>query len=326
MSFPITSFGAQKSSGIDQYLKQLGAKSSVALDSTNPMAGLLSASPEDQKKLLQTLQNEATQGAGGDAQKPDIKQIIVFLLMLLMQLLGKENAGGDAAQGQGQGQGGVEPMSAPAGAQPMAAPAGNQVDNQAGGDEGGAQAAGNDNAEGVTNLSTGNDGAALDASLQKIANDPEGAKLLAAAKEKGVTIEVGDPEAAANGAADQVSQCNCPAHSGAAKDGTGTVNGVTLTDGQGNTKIVVRDPNNIKTIAHELVHAVSTGDGDSKEEEGIADVIGSRIANRQGGAEAGGLSGSDQQIFLNKQQFYPGLTQNNDIRKTLSTLGLAVTV
>lgn len=321
MSFPIMSLGAQQSSGINQFLKQLGAQSSVALDSTNPMAGLLKASPEDQKKLLQTLQNQATQGAGGDAQQPDIKQIIVFLLMLLMQLLGKENAaGGDAAQGGGNN---IQPMAAPAGAQPMAAPVANSANN-----EGGAQAAGNDhgNSEGVTNLSSGDAGAALNDSLNKIASDPEGAKLLEAAKAKGVTIEVGDPEAAANGAADQVSQCNCPAHSGAAKDGGTVVNGVTLTDGQGNTKIVVRDPSNIKTLAHELVHAVSTGDGNSKEEEGIADVIGSRIANRQGGTEAGGLNGSDEQIFLNKQQFYPGLNQSNDIRKTMASLGLAVTV
>lgn len=172
--------------------------------------------------------------------------------------------------------------------------------------------------------SAGGAGNPLRASLDRIAQDPDGAKLIAAAHAKGVYIEVGDPSTA-NGNFDMVSQCNCPACQGQrAADGTVTVNGVTLTNSSGQSKIVVRDPSNIKTIVHELVHAVSTGDGNSRDEEGIADVVGSRVANRLGAP--GGLAGSEQQIFINKQQFYPELMQSNGIRQTLFGLGIGVSV
>jgi hypothetical protein len=176
--------------------------------------------------------------------------------------------------------------------------------------------------------------AQLDQSMAAIASDPDGAKLLAIAKAKGVTIEAGDP-ATAQGANDVAVPCNCAAcQAAAAADGvTGAqdagviVNGVTLNNPQtGATRIVVRDASNIKTIVHELVHAVSTADGNSKDEEGIADLVGSRVANHLGGAAVGGLSGSDQQIFINKQQFYPTLKQTNDIRNTLAGDGISVSV
>jgi hypothetical protein len=208
--------------------------------------------------------------------------------------------------------------------------------------------------------------AALDKSLAAIAADPDGAKLLAAAKAKGVTIEVGNP-ATAGGQFDVAVDCPAcaaaaagsltaiPGVTGAADasadagDGKGAgnagnaggliskagglnsknvvVNGVTLSNSQnGDIRIVVRDASNIKTIVHELVHAVSTGDGNSKAEEGIADVVGSRVANRIAGASAGGLAGDDQTIFENKQRLYPGLGNNNDIRQTLAALGINVTV
>lgn len=164
------------------------------------------------------------------------------------------------------------------------------------------------NQPGLVNLSAGEAGEQLSQSLNAIASDPDGAKLLQAAQEKGVTIEVGDPGVAAGVGSDN------------------SINGVTLTNPNGETKIVVRDPNNIKTLVHELVHAVSTQDGNSKDEEGIADVIGSRVANRLGGAAVGGLNGSDQEIFQKKQQYYPELGQSNSIRNTLAGLGLAVSV
>jgi hypothetical protein len=201
--------------------------------------------------------------------------------------------------------------------------------------------------------------ATLDQSLAVIANDPDGAKLIAKAKKLGVSIQVGNPATAA-GANDVTIMCpTCAAILKAQKAGdfaevarlqaldpdggqgqldqsgstTGAqdsgviVNGVTLSDNKtGKINIVVRDPSNIKTIAHELVHAVSTQDGDSKQEEGIADVIGSHVANRNGGAAVGGLSGSDEQIYENKQQFYPNLMDTNNIRQTLAALGLLVSV
>ena len=116
---------------------------------------------------------------------------------------------------------------------------------------------------------------ALDNSLAAIAKDPEGAALLAEAERRGVTIEVGDPGAFV-GSQDAV-DCSCGQHGdGVAADRASNVAGVTLSRG-GQSHIVVRDPSNIKTIVHELVHAVSTEDGNSKHEEGIADVVGSRL-------------------------------------------------
>lgn len=193
----------------------------------------------------------------------------------------------------------------------------------------------------------------LDESMALIGQDPDGAKLLAKAKSLGVTIEAGDP-AKAGGAFDVAVPCAaCQAAAaadasgdpataariraqdgdggkggtGASNDGNVVVNGVTLSNSQtGKIRIVVRDPSNIKTIVHELVHAVSTQDGNSKQEEGIADVVGSRVASRTGGAAVGALTGSERQIFLNKQQFYPELGANNDIRATLRALGIGVTV
>jgi hypothetical protein len=170
--------------------------------------------------------------------------------------------------------------------------------------------------------------ATLDQSLSKIATDPDGSKLIAQAKKLGVTIKVGDPAAAA-GANDVTVKgdgLTDPDGKTVAKDGTVQVNGVTLSDNQtGKVTVVVRDPSNIKTIAHELVHAVSTGDGNSQQEEGIADVIGSRVANNVGDTQHA-LQGSDEQIYINKQQYYPTLNNSNNIRQTLAGLGINVDV
>lgn len=168
--------------------------------------------------------------------------------------------------------------------------------------------------------------AQLNQSLARIATDPDGSVLLNRAKQLGVSIEVGDPAAAAGAKDVTVKGDGLTDNLSVAKDGSIVVNGVTLSDANGNIRIVVRDPSNIKTIAHELVHAVSTGDGNSKQEEGIADVIGSRVANRLGGTAVGGLTGSDEQIYLNKQQYYPNLPTTNNIRQTLAGLGLSVNV
>lgn len=176
----------------------------------------------------------------------------------------------------------------------------------------------------ITDPATQN--AELQKSLAAIATEPDGAILLNKAKQLGVTIQVGDPAAAAGAKDVTVMGDGLTDNLSVAKDGSIIVNGVTLSDGNGNIRVVVRDPSNIKTIAHELVHADSTNDGNSKQEEGIADVIGSRIANVLGGASVGGLSGSDEQIYLNKQQYYPNLPETNSIRQTLAGLGLSVDV
>jgi len=214
---------------------------------------------------------------------------------------------------------------------------------------------GNGAPTGVINGTTNpNQKATLDQSLSKIASDPDGSKLIAQAKKLGVTIKVGDPAAAAAGAgARDQTVVECPfcqqaaklqaagdvqgaakiraqdtrdAGQSVAKDGTVQVNGVTLSDNKtGQVTVVVRDPSNIKTIAHELVHAVSTQDGNSQQEEGIADVIGSRVANNVGDSKDA-VQGTDEQIYINKQQYYPTLNNSNNIRQTLAALGINVSV
>jgi hypothetical protein len=156
--------------------------------------------------------------------------------------------------------------------------------------------------------------ARLDATLAKVAQDPDGAKLLAAAKAAGYTIEVGDPTVAAAGAHD-VSTCPiCQA----ALDAGLTVNGVTIPSQK---KIVVNPnaPNFDKTVVHELVHASTEGDGDSQTEEGLADVIGFRVASRIDGTAP---PATDQQIFSQKILSYLELNKNNPILASLAALGI----
>jgi hypothetical protein len=196
--------------------------------------------------------------------------------------------------------------------------------------------------------------ATLDQSLAEIQSDPTGAKLIAQAQKEGVTIEVGDPAAAAasagskdqtvvpcpfcqaaaklqaagdvQGAAAIRAQDTRDGGASVAKDGTVQVNGVTLTDNKtGKVTVVVRDPSNVKTIAHELVHAVTPEDGNSKQEEGIADVIGSHVATNVGDSKDA-VQGTDEEIYTNKQQYYPTLQDSNNVRQDLASLGINVDV
>jgi hypothetical protein len=141
----------------------------------------------------------------------------------------------------------------------------------------------------------------LDSILAKVATDPEGAKLLNAAKANGYSIEVGDPSKYASGQGDADS-----------------IYGVTVPDQK---KIVISPnaPDFDKTVIHELVHAATQGDGDSKTEEGMADVIGYRIASRVDGTQA---PGSERQIFQSKIANYPNLANDNHIIDALNTLGI----
>lgn len=169
----------------------------------------------------------------------------------------------------------------------------------------------NENAAGLATDGNGD----LQNSLSAIASDPEGAKLIAEAEAKGIKIEVGDPAAAAG--ANDISPCNCPEH-GAQQDGGATVNGVFL---PGENKIVVRDPNNIKTLVHELVHATTKEDGNSKHEEGIADVVGRRVEARVRGNDPGALN--ERQIYSDKKLLYGGLNEFNNVENTLARLGIS---
>jgi hypothetical protein len=154
----------------------------------------------------------------------------------------------------------------------------------------------------------------LQDTLSKIAKDPDGAKLLAAAKANGYTIKVGDP----NGAPGSHDASTCP-YCRAMMDAGRQINGVTVPS----TKTIIIDPNAPdfdKTVAHELVHAATESDGNSQKEEGMADVIGYRIASRIDGTA---LPGSERQIFLNKIANYPDLTtDDNGIIDDLKKLGI----
>ena len=139
----------------------------------------------------------------------------------------------------------------------------------------------------------------LNDTLSKVAKDPEGSKLLEAAKKKGYTIEVGDPTQGKGGQGKEV-------------------NGVTLSDQK---KIIINPnaPDFDKTVVHELVHAATDGDGDSQQEEGIADVVGYRVANRMNGK---GGPGDVNSIYQNKMSNYQELGQSNSVRNSLAALGI----
>ncbi len=155
----------------------------------------------------------------------------------------------------------------------------------------------------LESMNVGNN-ADLRNSLAAIAEDPDGARLLEAVQAKGIRIRVGDP-------------------GGPEVQGLFTGN-----------EIIVRDPRNVKTLVHEMVHAATNGDGNSKSEEGRADVIGTRVARRIAQKEGldpgsiGAREGSDQHIFETKKQVdgYRGLSEENGSRQTLAHLGVQVNV
>lgn len=123
---------------------------------------------------------------------------------------------------------------------------------------------------------------ALRRSIERIAQDPEGAKLLQRAREKGLkTISV--------------AQYDNPNLQG-------------LYEGDKN-RITVKDPNNIDTLVHELVHAATKEDGTSKEEEGLAKRIGSRVASRLTGSR----QVSEASIQRDLRSFYGGLRSSNGV-------------
>lgn len=133
----------------------------------------------------------------------------------------------------------------------------------------------------------------LNNTLAAIAQDPEGSKLLKAALDKGYTIQVGNLDA--------------------------NTNGDTLPDQK---KIIISPnaPNFTKTVVHELVHAATDQDGDSKDEEGKADVIGFRVASRI----LGQPEPNEQATYRDKvtNPAYGNLQANNNVDQALAALGL----
>ena len=152
-----------------------------------------------------------------------------------------------------------------------------------------------DDVNGLISEDNAQDNADLQNSLSAIAADEEGQILLQQAEARGVKIQVG----------------NLPPN----------VNG--QFDPNTNT-ITVKDPNNIKTLAHELVHAATPENGNSLAEEGAADEVGYRIAERIAGRDLDGRN--DQQANFAKRELYTlrtaGGQQNNNIAGVLSSMGI----
>jgi hypothetical protein len=133
--------------------------------------------------------------------------------------------------------------------------------------------------------------------LEQIATHPDGAKLIAAAKANGLSSISVNP--------------------GLNPDGGGGTEGVTYS-GTGNTRIELANANSadlVQTLAHELGHAATTGDGDSQLEERTVDELGNRIQQDLLGRSSG---------FSLDQGAYSGLSQDNGILNSLRTLGIRV--
>jgi len=145
--------------------------------------------------------------------------------------------------------------------------------------------------------------------LSQIAADPEGQKLLQQAEQKGYKIEIGSTGEKAAATTDSK-----------AKKIVVDVNAKGL------------DSYNLTaTIAHELVHASTDGNGDSLLEESVSTAVGNRIAKRADGRpETAAEAIADfQKISADYKAAYKGDgavngKQDNGILKALQGLGLDV--
>ncbi|HVG63517.1 MAG TPA: hypothetical protein VNA24_33435 [Hyalangium sp.] len=240
-------------------------------------------------------------GAGGeDLQKAlqDLEKMLQMLMEILKNMgfappeaqaapvgqAPKSGGGGQAAQaasgGGGGGGGGMDGFT----------PAGG------GGGAGGVQGAGQTTPTGpAVNIQGIKVDPSLAPQLEAIANHPDGAKLLEAAKAQGLT------EIAVN------SNLN--------PDGGAGTEGLFL-PGQGRIEIAnPNSPNLIHVLAHELGHAASAGDGNSQLEEQTVDALGERIHRD--------LTGGASNFNLDLGS-YSNLNQNNGILNTLRGLGIRV--
>jgi hypothetical protein len=143
---------------------------------------------------------------------------------------------------------------------------------------------------GIPTNGNSNGNQTLQQSLQAIASDPEGRILLSKAQERGVKIQAGE---------------------------TGAPNVLGKFETGSNT-ITVKDPSNVKTLVHELVHATTPEDGNSQKEEGLANVIGNRVESRLKGT----APENPNQIINQTIPLYPDLQGSNNIINSLSKLGI----
>lgn len=208
--------------------------------------------------------------AGGDlaAQLDGIvkalTEIVGQLQALLQQMQGGGAGGGEAAQAAGSVEGG-----------------GHAGHNH------GAEAA-----EAAAAMQNASSDPALDATIQKLAQDPEGAALLQAAQAAGLkSIKVAD-----------------------------LPNGTQGLFQPGSKEIFIdrdllKNPSDlVRTLAHELGHAATVANGNSQAEEAAVDRIGNRIADR---IEPG-------KRFTLDVNSYRNLQADNGIANDLRQIGIAV--
>ena len=127
----------------------------------------------------------------------------------------------------------------------------------------------------------------LQDALQRIAQDPEGAKLVQAAEAQGLKVQVGNLP---------------PGVMGQHENGVITISPNALKN----------DSDLIHTMAHELGHAATRGDGDSIAEEKAVDELGQRIQQRV-------APGGTYQLDVGA---YHGLSQDNGIKNSLAQIGI----
>jgi len=176
-----------------------------------------------------------------------------------------------------------------------------------GGSSGGAASDGTGSSggvEGASNVVAGagssgiqTDDPRLAQALDLIYSDPDGKKLIDAAKAQGLTQVITNKSLNPDG-------------------GAGT-QGETLSDANGQ-QIQIADPGGadlIQTLAHELGHAATPGDGDSETEEATVDALGNQIQER--------LLGRSAQLHLDTAS-YTGLGSDNGIKLDLAQLGIIV--
>lgn len=145
--------------------------------------------------------------------------------------------------------------------------------------------------------------------LSQIATDPEGQKLIQLAEQKGYKIEIGSTGEKAAATTDSK-----------AKKIVVDINAKGL------------DSYNLTaTIAHELVHASTDGNGDSLLEESLSTAVGNRIAKRADGRPetAAEATADFKKIYSDYKAAYKGDgavngRQDNGILKALQSLGLDV--
>ncbi|MGE0200070.1 MAG: hypothetical protein AB7P76_03775 [Candidatus Melainabacteria bacterium] len=158
---------------------------------------------------------------------------------------------------------------------------------------------------GLINDNSGQDQAKLQNYISLIASDPDGLALLQEANRRGVSIELGAPD-------------NDP-----------NVLGVTISNGN-DARIIVRDlDTGLETLIHELGHAVSTEDGNSREEEGAVEALAAKITRNidpsvAALSENNGLTLDQVAQQKSSLRAYQALMAQNNILGTLSRLGINV--